>query len=647
MKLMVVVVVMWLILVTEPFCSSAVPADEAIHELDMSILCDSLEIDGKYNLEFEDSRSYSIWGSRAPIPINFKNLHIETDSIFIGNQLLDSLGETIRIEAQEPTAQLYIYREPNIPVHDIYISKIRTSSENAKIEFSTILGEPYVSFGKNSIIHLEKKYSNTEGWILKIEGRFQVIGDKDYEVMENERVGFSGSLQIESPKMPNSNNLRLYFDFSEHVKEFILNKGYIFFRSGYDSPPNNFMVESNGIIARNEVIEDGFRIDMTKEFYQDDRFLREFYLENICEMKVHNINVAENKLSVKSHIEYVGETCFPKIEVTTKYFLMTKDNTVGDLLVEISSLETDKKETVVFLDGRNYMIEVCVEKFVNDDIIIDFTHENFQKNITERDITVGFPYKHRFTCHIPSFKKQPIECYTEASYQKRSKESPEFSCKTESFYAEIQSEITFKIDNIDEIPKKIKENEKLLISRKITLESEISDSVEILVFLDVGEGFKIESSKYYPRSYSQKGDSSIMEFELRAPIIGVEKRDYEIKIFVLYKLNESNDYSIYLPKSTMEATIVENIIVEKGFRSYLSEWIPKAVSSIISAILSVSLQYKYLSGSRLEEGIRDFLRNFVKNEIQIDILIYVIRSLFIIAAFIFFMVIIAGVFYIL
>ena len=646
MKLMAIVICVFLLFTTKPFWILTEPTDENIHKLEMTVLCDKFGMYGDFGLKFKNGRPYPIWSSRKPVPINFKNLHLEAGSIKVDGKSLDIAGEKVRIEAQEIKPRLYIYRESNIHVHEIYISKIMAATTDAEIEFYTIAGETYVSIGRNSIIELENKYSSSEEWIIEIEGKFQIIGDKDYEVMEDKKIRFSGALQIEGPELPNSINLRLAFDFFYHMDEFQLDEGHISFESGYDSSPNKFMAESYGAVNEDEVIEDGFRIDMTNEFYQTDRFLGKFCIGNVCEMKAYDIKTDENRLSIKSDIDYIGETIFPKVKVTTKYFLITKDNTVGDLLVEISNLETGSRETVTFLDGREYLIEICIDKLVNDDIVVDFIHRNFQEDITKKDFTIGHPYKKIIACLIPSFKKQPIECYTDAFYRKRNKDSPEFSCKTESFYVEIQSEIIFEIEDIrEEIFSEVKENDVFLISKRIILKSEISDSIEVKIFLVLEEGFKIEKFGYNPKYFSKKDDYIDIKTELRVPHIGDEKEEYEIKIFFIYNMNNSTDYKFYLPGSTTEATIVENITVKRGFQSYFSEWIPMIISFIFSGLFSYGLQYEFISKTKLEEKINKFFESRVKDGANIKIIKFAIKSFIFVVSFVIIMTFIAFLFF--
>ena len=161
MKLVTIVFGIWLTLsIGSTSWLLSAPLDENIHELDMTVLCDSFEVNGNFDLEFNSSRSYPIWGSKNPIPINFRNLHIETKSIIIDDRSLNSMGEKVRIEAQESKPRLYIYKEPSTSVHEIYISRIKAATKDAEIGFSATAGETYVSIGKDSIIHLENEYLN-------------------------------------------------------------------------------------------------------------------------------------------------------------------------------------------------------------------------------------------------------------------------------------------------------------------------------------------------------------------------------------------------------------------------------------------------------------------------------------------------------
>ena len=280
MKLMPLILGIWLLLSIGSLCLLVAPIDENYHELNGTILCKNLEMEGNFDLEFEVGRPYQIWNAESPVPLHFKNLYIETESISVDDVFLDNVGKKIRIVALEPTAQLYIY-EIEKPSHVIFISRIKADSENAEMSFFSTSGESFVSFGKNSIISLENYYP-TEEWFIEVKGGFQMIGEKYVEFMEDRKIRFLGSLQIENLQLSNSENLVLGFDFPYDVKKLQLNEGTVLFRSdvgSFDlSNKNTFMVESNGIVSKDEVIEDGFRIDMTKEFYQKGAFLEDSVL---------------------------------------------------------------------------------------------------------------------------------------------------------------------------------------------------------------------------------------------------------------------------------------------------------------------------------------------------------------------------------
>lgn len=597
----------------------ALPLDENTHELYMTVSCDNFEIDGKFDLEFKNSISYSIWGSRAPVPINFRCLYIETDSMRIGEKHLENVEGTTKIMAQPSKAQLYFYEEPGIPAEKMYISKITSFDGNTEVNFFSTSGESFVSVGRDSLIYLENRPA-TRKWILKIKGGFRVNEDED---MEDEMISFFGSLRIESPELPDSKNLILNFNSFHHLGNLQQEEGHILMESRHSLLPNRFMVELGGIENKDEVKEDGYRIDMTREFYKNDRFLREFQIENIYDAKIHDIKTGDQKLSVRATIKYNGETYFPRIKVTTKYFALTSDDKKGDFQVGISNLETGGKETVEFLDGRKYMIEILIERFVKDDIIVDFTHEDFQEEITKNDWPTGLVYEHEFTCYALSSKIQNIECFTKGTYRKRNEESPEIPFRTEGFYVEIQSRIEFDINDLKEIPETVKENERLSFSKRITLISEVSDSIEVRIYLDLKEGFGIKNFKYHPTSFSKQGDSIDIEVELMAPSIAEEK-SYEIKIIMFYRMNETTNYDLYLPNS-LETTIVENITVRRSTLGILFEAFPYLVSFAISLSFS-SLQWKLISGSFLESGIRKFLEMHMEEKKQIGAILLVIRA---------------------
>jgi hypothetical protein len=640
MKLRVLILGVSLLLVVESSYLAKASVDENLHELDMTVLCENLELTGYFDLKFDGSRSFPIWGSKAPIPINFRRLHVKTESISIGNKTFNDVGEDIIIEAQPatksyPTAQLYICREPSGYVQDIYISRIQAVTGDARMEFSVISGENFVSFGKGSLMHLRNKYSSSNEWILKIEGRFQVKGNRDLEVMYDKTLKFSGLLEIESPELPNSQKIRLGLNFSYKKDEFRLEGGNASLVSGYNSSMNKFFVESMGIVNEDEVLEDGYRIDMTKEIYLDDRFLKEFHVENVKEIILYDVKTAGNRLSVKFHMEYVGESLFPKIGVTTRYFLMTGEGPEENPIVEISNLETDEKEIVKFLDNRDYTIEIFVEKFVKDNIIVNFTHMNFQKIINENDISLEFPYRYLLQCETPSFEKQDFECFTQGSFRKRDDEDSEVLFRTKGFYARIQSSIGFEIEDIDRILEEIEEDEELSFSKRITLISETSNSIEIMVFMEVEDGFGIKSFWYHPKRFSRKGDFVDIKVHLRAPSIVGEARSCEIKIFIFYRMNESNDFILYLPDPNIEATIVEDLVIKGTFRGSLEEGFPYIVAFIISTCF-VALEHLIVSKSHFEPWIRDYLKEkFEITETKREAVIYLIGWLLIIGIFIF------------
>jgi hypothetical protein len=651
MKVMPLILGISLLLSIGSLCLPVALIDENCHELSGTVLCRVLEMKGNFDLEFGVGKPYQIWNAEVPVPLHFKNLHIETESIFVDDASLDNVGKKIRIVALEPTTQLYIY-EIEKPADVIFISRIKAASENAEISFFSDSEESFVSFGKNSVISLENYYSTRE-WFIEIKGRFQVIGEKYAAPMKDKNIRFLGSMKIENPQLSNSENMILDFDFYYDVKKLQLNEGHTLFRSDVGSvnllsDKNAFMVESNGIVSKNEVIEDGFRIDMTKEFYQKDEYFEKFHIEDVRKMNIYDIEAIEDRLSVKFHVDYYGETLFPKILTKTRYYIISKEGLIGDLLVELSNLDTSEKGIVTFLPGNEYMIEIYVEKLVKDDIVVGFEHRDLQEVLIEYNIYTEIPYKFTFRCPL-SFLKKPFRVYTEFSYYKENEENTASVIATDSFYAVIEyGGIEFRIeDNGGGIPYKVRESGKLLISKKITLESEISDLIEVNLSIDGRGEFEITRFEYYPTYFHAKGDTIYIEVELKAPSIEREREVYEIKIILFYRLKDDTGYILYLPDPTRNTTIVENIIVEKSFLNYFIERIPITVLLVLSSIISFGVLYMFFPRSKYEDILDEFLKMYItKDEAKLKIMKFIVSMLIFTSLFVLLMMFLSLLLYI-
>jgi hypothetical protein len=567
-----------------------------IHDLRATVLCDNFKINGEFDLNFENTISFPIQSSKnSPIPINFRSLYIDAASISFGDNPSDNIGGSIRIDAQ-PTAQIYFFKETKTYTESIYISRITNSNENAEINFYSTSGRCHMTFGKNSMVYLENNYPDMEEWILKIKGNVHVVGVKGNQeidiLMENIMIKFSGSLEIESPGLGNQVDLRIDFDFPKDIDEFDIYKGQMHFISNYDFSPNEFKVESEGITYENEVSEDGFRVDMANNFYRTDFFLKSFRVADVKEAEVQEIMVDQKRISVGSHIKYLGKTLFPKVKVTTKYFLVSKNGTIGDPLMVISNTESVSSNNVVeIFVGRKYKIEIYIEKLVKDDIIVDYCDKNFEGSKREYGFDIGDYDSYYIRCAHSSSEGKRIECFTEIIYRKRDQETSHRYI-TESFFAKIESGIEFEIDPpLDyESNTIVHENETFSISREITLKSETSDPIKIYVFI-LEEGFRMESNKSYFTGSLTEGESIYIYFQMKAPIINYDEERHEIRIFIYYQMEGSDYYTLYSFDFSRDATFTENIIVKRNFVYYFLNSYRPVVLSILSGIISVLLVF--------------------------------------------------------
>ena len=634
-------------LILSPFKYDSILAEEDINTIDMTVLCDSVEMDGKFNIEFTNSRPLSILSSKKPKPIIFESLNIESSFFSVKGYVTDK-DRDIRIEALDPNTQLFLYKEQNKPVDQIYISEITAVHEYSNIRFYNDLGECNITFGRRSKIFLENRYQNTNEWVLKIEGKFQILGeDLNFEVMENEKIKFNGNLQIISPQFPDNTDFKLnfnyYFDIGNKGK-IELFEGQIKYISRNDFAPNEFSVEDNGMFNKNEIIENNFRVDMNNEYYQvenADKYLHDFNIPNVKKGKILNIETKGNRLSIKSNIEYLGESLFPKIKVTSKYYIINKDGTIGDPLIEISNLQNEMNtKKIQFLDGRRYKIEIIIEPLVNDNLSINYTIKGPHEKILENQVKLGITYDYEFRCSKPSFNQQPVECCVELTYLKEnSQEIKQYNEKTINCYAEIYSEIMFEIKNIIDTKKTINEKEEFLISKKLMLTSETSDPINISIFIVLDDGIKIRCGEYLINKSLRKEDSINISATLVAPFIEENEKETEIKIYVFYKIEGSDNYSLYLPEPTMNATIIEDIKIKKALGQHIIEFFPSVSISFIPVILSIMISYKLIPGKNSVDGLIKLIKEkyLSKNQKYIN---YIILIIFIIIIFGFYLLIV-------
>ena len=633
------------ILIFSSYKYDPILAVEDPNTIDMTVLCDSVEMDGKFNIEFINSRPLSILSSKKPKPIIFESLIIESSLFSVKGCMIDK-DKNIRIESIDPNTQLFLYKEQNKPVDQIYISKITAVHEYSKIKFYNDSGECNITFGRRSMVYLENRYQNTDEWQLKIEGKFQIIGeDLNFEVMENEKIKFKGNLQIISPQFPDNLDFKLNFNYHFDIENKDIGKkgkielleGQVRYISRNDYAPNEFSVENYGMFNKNEIIENDFRVDMSNEYYQvenADRYLYDFKIDNIQKGGISKIETKGNRLSITSKIEYHGESLFPKIKVTSKYYIINKDGTWGEPEIETSNLTDDRTPIKIrFLDGRRYRIEILVEKLIKDDLVINYTIKGPHENKTENQVKTGKIYPYEFRCEKLPFNQQPIECYLELMYQKNdSEEIKQYNENIVNCYAEIYSEIIFEIEEIKKIKTQITENEKFEMLKRLKLVSETSDPIDVCIFIVTDSGVDIESGEYLLNESLRKGKFMDISARFRAPFIKENEIKSKIKIFIFYKIEGSENFSLYLPEPTMKVSIIEDITITKDFWRHIIEFLPSVSISFIPVILSIMISYNFIPGKTsldsLIKSIKEY--DFIKNR---KYLYYFILLLFIFIIF--------------
>jgi len=606
--------ILWISILFSFEYDTILAVEEGINTIDMIVLCDSVEMEGKFDIEFNYDRHINLLSSKKPKPIIFESLNIVSSNVSIKGYELKAKNN-IRVEAIDPNTQLFIYKDNNKLASEIYVSRISAIHEYANVIFSNYLGTSNIIFGKKSKIFLEETYPDIEGWVLKIDGKFQVLGDGiNLEVMENEKIKFIGDLEILSPEFPNNTNFNINFSYYPHIKHIKLIEGQMRYISKNDYAPNEFSVVQNGKINKNEIIENDFKINMNDKYYQidhKDEYLHDFRIYNVKKGKILNIDIKKERLSINSYIEYAGESLFPKININVKYYLINRDGTIGDPLIEISNFENEKNlKDFKFFDGRRYLIEITIEKLLNDNLLFNYTIIGPHEDIIRNQVQSGIKYSHEFRCPKPSFDQQIIECYVRLDYQKTdSKDLKQYKEKTISFFTEIQSDIKFEIEDNIETKQEVEEDEKFQISKKLTLASETSDPIDICIFYVPNDGIELEYGDYLINESLRKGDSIEISTLFRSPFIEGNKQYSEIYIFIFYKIQGSDSYTIYLPEPTMRASIVENIIINKTFLQRFKEFLPIALTALISVPFTLLFQNKVLTEkdivAKLEEKIKN------------------------------------------
>ncbi len=622
MKPIAIIAVLWMAgcgLIPQSVMVQPLQGDD--HVLEMTVLCDTFGMIGDFCLEFNNARRYDIKYARSdPTLADFKYLVTDADTIKIDDKR--SSGNTVSID--KPAGENIEFRIENLSqttlefidgediVRKLWIKRIEGSKEkDTNVSFYQDSGEPHISFGENSIIYLENYYSHPE-WILELQGDFQIqIKGENNNIepiknMNEARITFTGSLIVESPKAPRADFLCLGFEFHDNIKVLSSGKGQIVVsseaRSAQETTENQFI----------EVIEDSFRIDMTKEFYRTDDYLKNLHLKNIEKMQIEEIRESYGRLMIKTgKIYYGGETLFPKIEITTRYFSADKQTEEeGNYLVELTNTEVTRSE-VEFLEGNQYTVEIHIQKLVEDGIKIDledknchffvpFEGEKILKNIDLED--PEFRHHYKFIV-IPgcSHLSGQIRCFTDVSYRKKSEEplkSP--YCETRSFTAVVSAGIYFIIQpGEDPKPTYVNENRTFTIERKISLDSETSSPVTVKAFLILEKGFEVESGTPYASNKLMKdGEPLDFKVNIRTPMIEKNEELYKVKVLVFYKMAESDYYTLYLPDPTKDETVVIDVIVERSSglfeRNPAIQIFSLSFAAGVCATATVSLSIGYL-----------------------------------------------------
>jgi hypothetical protein len=552
--------------------------DGDYHTLKMTAICDIFEVTGNFYVEFRTARSHKVSGSiNDPVLADFNYLVIEASDISINNKF-KAKNRNLKVETKNRTS-LKIFPGDNIN-REILIKRIKNLTQDSSISFHQGLKKQYVSLGKDSIIDLENNFLDLRPWVLELNGEFGIIdNDTGEPLLDSESdikssmskavIKFNGSLSVEQPQVLNTDSFSVDFEFSD-IEELSLRNCHIAIRSDIrsDLKGNEFR----------DMVEDDFRIDMTKEIFEKDSYAKDFRLRDIEIMEVEEIKESDGRLMIKSpRIRYSGKTLFPKIRVITCYYLVNEN--AEEFLVEISSLSPTNYEKLNFLVGETYRVHILIEKFVKDDIMVNLADNNCEFFIPENgspkivnNLNLGpqksfRDYEYFFTVDPRGIDKTS-ECWTEVSYRKKGQDS-EFKVMTGIFKAEISCNINPIIT--------IKESEffngdtiegggTFETELVVALPSETSASVTVDAFIIPDERFTVMWGELHKEKELEKGDSLLMRVELKAPLDNKEKETCKIQFIVYYYIENSAYYNYY--KSEKEV-IVEPL--KPTFTSNLEE----------------------------------------------------------------------------
>jgi hypothetical protein len=558
------------------------------HTLEMAVLCDILEMEGKFSLEFNGAKHYDIECSRNdPTLIDFEYLVIDADSIFINDKNTNkdvimtrpSSDKKFRIENLSQT-ELKILDEKTV-MRRIWIKKIEGCRKDAGIIFSQDSGKLYTIFGKDSIMHLENFYQNSS-WTLELSGDFQmqiVDEEENSEPIKNEEYGigpnltnaqivFSGPLSVQNGKAPRVNSFRLNLNFDDDVSSLYLGGGQATIVSeavsDKETSENQFL----------RVIDDDFRIDMQKGFYHTNDYLKRFQLKNLETMWIDEIRESDEKLLIETRAIYNQDTLFPKIFIITKYFPASEKKEESGCLVETNNSEITSDE-VEFLEGNQYKVEIKIQKLVKESIQIDIEDINcncfvsYKGEKIVKDINLGdkdFPHTYEFIVVSGCSRlSDSSDCFTRVSYHKKSNEhQTDFRfCETRRFSAIVNSGIVLEISPPESQPREISEDDVLEIEKNISLDSETSFPVTVRAFLVVEKGFEVVGgASYVDGKLSNNGNSLLFRVELKPPDVEKTESPYKVRILVFYKMSGSDYYVLYLPDPAKDETVVIDVVVK-------------------------------------------------------------------------------------
>jgi hypothetical protein len=587
------------------------------HTLEMAVLCDILEMEGEFSLEFNGAKHYDIECSRSdPTLIDFEYLVIDADSIFINDKNTRKDVIMTRPSSDNKTkfrvknlsqTELKILDEDTV-MRRIWIKKIEGCRKDARITFSQDSGELYTIFGKDSIMHLESFCQNSS-WTLELSGDFQIqivdeeensepVRNEEYGIgpnLTNAQIVFSGGLSVQNGKAPRVNPFRLNLNFDDDVSSLNLVDGQTTIISetvsDKETSENHFL----------RVVDDDFRIDMQKDFYHTNDYLKRFQLKNLETMWIDEIRESNEKLLVETRAIYSQDTLFPKIFAVTKYFPASEKKEESGCLVETTNSEITCNE-VKFLEGNQYRVEIEIQKLVRESIQIDiedincscfvsYDGEKMLKDINLGDI--GFHHTYKFIVVSGCSRlSDSSDCFTKVFYHKKSNEHQGDLpfCETRRFSAIINSGIVLGIDPPESEPREISEDDVLEIEKNISLDSETSNPVIVRAFLVVEKGFEVVGgASYVDGKLSNNGNTLLFRVELKPPDVEKTESPYKVRILVFYKMSGSDYYVLYLPDPAKDETVVIDVVVKpSGSFFYDHPNINTALVSFIAGVIATS-----------------------------------------------------------